>query len=119
MGGVRREERDAEAELRRWKVERKSIAWFFENGCELQAPNPLMLMLTHIYIMTLGYPCDGCHCKPTCPAWKVMNRPEARRDPHAGREKCPKCHSPLNMKKVERRGGKCACGAVVGTEAGA
>jgi hypothetical protein len=31
----------------------------------------------------------------------------------AGMPKCPKCHSPLNKTKVQRRGNKCACGATV------
>jgi hypothetical protein len=46
---------------------RLSMVWYVENGCELQRPDPTLLML--IYASTHGQPCNGCNCKSTCPAW--------------------------------------------------
>ena len=96
------------------------LSWFFENGCELQRPSPNMLLF--VYRQSQGQPCRECNCKDTCPAW-----PKAKRGPSFfaavearavdTRERCPKCRSLLNPVKVQRRGGKCACGQVVFMEA--
>jgi len=85
-----------------------TIEFLRENGCELNSPDPRMLEL--IYTSTGGNPCNGCNCKPTCPAWPKIR---ASRLGSVLPGLCPKCRSPLNMKKVEKRGGKCACGEII------
>lgn len=87
--------------------------WFIENGCELTKPS----MATFIAVFTLshGEPCNGCNCKDTCSAWPKLQYPASRVGSASLdiRPRCRKCGSLLNMVKVERRGGKCSCGAKV------
>lgn len=93
-------------------MESKTFDWLVQNGCELQRPS--IQLFAAVYAASAGNPCNGCNCKQTCPAWKkiqgevrvVTSKPKS----HPDQPVCPKCQSPLNMKKVERRGGKCACG---------
>lgn len=82
------------------------IQWFVDNGCELTSPS--VEMFREVHLVSRGDPCRECNCKDTCPAWPKLNQPI----PVASdvRSRCPKCHSLLNMQKVERRGGKCHCG---------
>lgn len=83
------------------------IQWFVENGCELAQGTLGIDLFVGIYHLSHGKPCDGCNCKATCPAWPKLKQPV--RTVVSG-PRCPKCHSLLNMVKVARRGGKCACG---------
>lgn len=88
-----------------------SEQWLREHGCELTKGLDL---LSQIYAMSRGNPCNGCNCKDTCPAWAEM-KPQALTAParFVNQSLCPKCRSPLNPVKVQRRGGKCACGQAV------
>lgn len=97
-------------------MNRLSLDWFIENGCELQ--RPAVAMLAMIYTSTHGEPCRGCNCKSTCPAWPKVQAGmplsatvQARRADT--RPRCHKCQSLLNPVKVQRRGGRCACGQEV------
>ena len=87
--------------------------WLIDNGCELTKPDIRMFMA--IYEMSHGNPCRECNCKSTCPAWKKMQSGSQTPRRHgSGNPVCPTCSSPMNMEKVRKRGGKCACGAVIG-----
>ena len=90
------------------------MSWYVENGCKLQQP---MAVLAFVFESTRGRPCDGCNCKATCPAWPKLQGTEPAKPLSApiglGLPRCEKCRSPLNMSKVQRRGGRCACGAEV------
>jgi hypothetical protein len=87
---------------------RQDLMWLAQNGCELG------IMLPGIFAATAGEPCRECNCKPSCPAWaKLCEEDKAlarSRKLNDGRTHCPRCESPLNMRKVAQRGGKCACG---------
>ncbi len=85
------------------------MGWFIKNGCELTKPD--LEIFVGVFGLANGNPCNGCNCKDTCPAWPLL-RAQSQSGP-SDRPLCPQCKSPLNMAKVERRGGKCACGAKV------
>lgn len=91
----------------------KDIQWFIDHGCELTKPD-IRIFFFGVFGLSQGKPCNGCNCKDTCPAWPLfradVNVPS---NVKPGQQVCWQCNSPLNMTKVERRGGKCACGAKV------
>jgi hypothetical protein len=80
----------------------RSVNWFVDNGCELVKPN--IEVFFGVYSLSNGQPCRGCNCKDTCPAWPKVNETPTASNPTGHR--CPRCQSPLNMVKVQRRGGK-------------
>lgn len=87
-----------------------SARWYIQHGCELASPN-LALFLEGVYALSGGQPCKECNCKDTCPAWPILQGQAAKATrPVTSQRLCPKCRSPLNLQKVQRRGGKCACG---------
>lgn len=51
-----------------------NLQWFFDNGCELQRPDPGML--SAIWALENGDPCRRCNCKDTCPAWPKARKHE-------------------------------------------
>lgn len=86
--------------------------WFIANGCELVRPDVRLFFA--VFAMSNGDPCRQCNCKATCPAWRILSTGAARPARHgSGNPLCPQCRSPLNMAKVAKRGGKCACGATI------
>lgn len=84
--------------------------WFVDNGCELTAPS--IQIFYGVYALSGGNPCHGCNCKSTCPAWPKLNVKPSGMSPARldTRPRCGNCGSLLNPTKVQRRGGKCACG---------
>lgn len=85
------------------------LNWLLSNGCELAKPDPQMLIAIHA--LSHGNPCRECNCKDTCPAWKKIASGSQTPVRHgSGNPVCPRCHSPVNLEKAKRRGGKCACG---------
>lgn len=90
----------------------RPLGWFVKNGCELTSPS--YELFVGVFHATDGDPCRECNCKSTCPAWPRVYTLEAKSiDRVIEIRRCGQCNSPLNMKKVERRGGLCACGAKV------
>jgi hypothetical protein len=77
-------------------------------GCELARPNPIILL--GIYEMSGGNPCRECNCKQRCSAWREISATALRAPIRDNQQRCAKCNSLLNPVKVQRRGGKCACG---------
>jgi hypothetical protein len=49
---------------------RQSLARYMQNDCELQKPDPSLLMA--IFALSYGDPCSDCNCKNTCPAWAKL-----------------------------------------------
>lgn len=89
--------------------------WFIDNGCELVSPS--LEIFLGVMRLSNGNPCRECNCKDTCPAWPKIAAEQNVKTPRASSATlCSQCRSPLNMAKVERRGGRCACGAKISIE---
>ena len=97
---------------------RSTFTFLREAGCLFEPE-----MLAFLHERTNGDPCSGCNLKDGCPAYpKVLTVEreglqtridEIRNARTKSAPLCPHCRSPLNLKKVARRGGRCACGALL------
>lgn len=88
-------------------MNRKPLNWFFESGCIIGGDDHTAFgvgaLITALYIVTQGNPCNECHCKLTCPAWKLIKaEEEARRS--ANRPRTGEPCGPTNSELAARLG---------------